>query len=140
MPSRFALVLVVPALAALTACDPAYSVDVEITVADTLADEYDEQTRGVLVLDVDGQARALWMICGAEAQAITARTNFGDMGCPGSVALTAFIAPAEPDDPRPCGELDETGWDGELLPEWAQISATVSDPCDRAGAVELALD
>lgn len=120
----------------LAACDPGYDFDVELGVSEAVASAYDEQTRGLLVIDADEQPSAHWIVCGAEAEPIVVERPISQLGCPGSVEVRAFIAPLDASDTRACGELAEPDFGVDIAaidPAWPQASAELRNPLRQLG-------
>ncbi len=127
--------LLLCSLTLLLACDPGYGYEVEVTVSEAVAADYDAQDRGLLVIDADEGQLAVWIVCGAESAPIVAQDGGHSLGCPDTITARAFIAPLDPSDTRACGELAQTERvDIDAIdPAWPQASATLRNPCDNSG-------
>lgn len=141
MPSTLGPLLT--SLTILLACDPGYGYEVEVTVSEAVADDYDAQDRGLLVIDADEGQLAVWIVCGAESAPIVAQDGGHSLGCPDTIEVRAFIAPLDPSDTRECGELAQTERvDIDAIdPAWPEASTTLRNPCENSGKqLTLALE
>jgi hypothetical protein len=114
-------------------CSVDFDVYAAITVPEDIRSAHDETNRGVLVAVFDGDAREEWILCGEEEEDLEVLSGHFESGCPKEVQITVFVAPADPDDERPCGEIEradvsdsETSHGGVPMDEWPQDAGTAS--------------